>query len=57
MGQVPQYYVEDSHPAIIDKDMWESGTDGDGSAGRNLQQSMVVPSLNMPVMVILLSAG
>src|ERR1035437_1561695 len=21
-GQVPQYYVEDSHPAIIDKDMW-----------------------------------
>lgn len=23
-GQVPQYYVEDSHPAIIDKDMWEA---------------------------------
>jgi len=22
-GQVPQYYVENSHPAIIDKDMWE----------------------------------
>jgi len=22
-GQVPQYYVEESHPAIIDKDMWE----------------------------------
>ena len=21
-GQVPQYYVEDSHPAIIDKEMW-----------------------------------
>lgn len=24
-GQVPQYYVENSHPAIIDKDMWEMG--------------------------------
>lgn len=24
VGQVPQYYVEDSHPAIIDKDMWEA---------------------------------
>lgn len=23
-GQVPQYYVEDSHPGIIDKDMWEA---------------------------------
>lgn len=23
-GQVPQYYVEDSHPSIIDKDMWEA---------------------------------
>jgi len=23
-GQVPQYYVSESHPAIIDKDMWES---------------------------------
>ena len=23
-GDVPQYYVEDSHPAIIDKDMWEA---------------------------------
>jgi DNA invertase Pin-like site-specific DNA recombinase len=23
-GEVPQYYVEDSHPAIIDKDMWEA---------------------------------
>ena len=23
-GQVPQYYVEESHPAIIDKDMWEA---------------------------------
>ena len=23
-GQVPQYYVEDSHPAIIDKVMWEA---------------------------------
>ncbi len=22
-GQVPQYYVEDSHPAIIDKETWE----------------------------------
>ncbi|MDD3623418.1 MAG: recombinase family protein, partial [Bacilli bacterium] len=22
-GQIPQYYVENSHPAIIDKDMWE----------------------------------
>ena len=23
-GQVPQYYVEDSHPAIIEKEMWEA---------------------------------
>ncbi|QGT99488.1 Recombinase [Candidatus Syntrophocurvum alkaliphilum] len=23
-GQVPQYYVEDSHPVIIDKDTWEA---------------------------------
>ena len=23
-GEVPQYYVEDSHPAIINKDMWEA---------------------------------
>ena len=23
-GQVPQYYVEDSHPAIINKEMWEA---------------------------------
>ena len=23
-GQVPQYYVEDSHPAIIDKEVWEA---------------------------------
>ena len=23
-GQVPQYYVEDSHPAIIDKEIWEA---------------------------------
>ena len=23
-GQVPQYYVEESHPAIIDKDIWEA---------------------------------
>ena len=23
-GQIPQYYVEDSHPAIIDKEMWEA---------------------------------
>jgi len=23
-GQVPQYYVEESHPAIIDKDTWEA---------------------------------
>jgi len=23
-GQVPQYYVEDSHPAIIGKEMWEA---------------------------------
>jgi len=23
-GQVPQYYVEGSHPAIIDKEMWEA---------------------------------
>ena len=22
-GQIPQYYVENSHPAIIDRDMWE----------------------------------
>lgn len=22
-GQVPQYYVENNHPAIIDRDMWE----------------------------------
>lgn len=22
-GQVPQYYVENSHPAIIERDMWE----------------------------------
>jgi hypothetical protein len=22
-GEVPQYYVEDSHPAIIDKEVWE----------------------------------
>lgn len=22
-GQIPQYYVENSHPAIIEKDMWE----------------------------------
>ena len=22
-GQIPQYYVENSHPAIIDKGMWE----------------------------------
>ncbi len=22
-GQLPQYYVENNHPAIIDKDMWE----------------------------------
>jgi len=22
-GQIPQYYVENSHPAIIDKDMWQ----------------------------------
>jgi len=22
-GEVPQYYVEESHPAIIDKEMWE----------------------------------
>lgn len=24
IGQVPQYYVEESHPAIIDKDVWEA---------------------------------
>jgi len=24
IGQVPQYYVEGSHPAIIDKEMWEA---------------------------------
>jgi hypothetical protein len=23
-GEVPMYYVEDSHPAIIEKDMWEA---------------------------------
>lgn len=23
-GEVPQYYVEESHPAIIDKEMWET---------------------------------
>lgn len=23
-GEVPQYYVEGSHPAIIDKEMWEA---------------------------------
>lgn len=23
-GEIPQYYVEESHPAIIDKDMWEA---------------------------------
>ncbi|MTI81242.1 MAG: recombinase family protein [Firmicutes bacterium] len=23
-GQIPRYYVEESHPAIIDKDMWEA---------------------------------
>lgn len=23
-GEVPQYYVEDSHPAIIDKEIWEA---------------------------------
>ncbi|KHF41432.1 recombinase family protein [Halalkalibacter okhensis] len=23
-GQIPRYYVEDNHPAIIDKDMWEA---------------------------------
>ena len=23
-GEVPRYYVEDSHPGIIDKDMWEA---------------------------------
>jgi len=23
-GEAPQYYVEDSHPAIIDKEMWEA---------------------------------
>ncbi|WP_035287954.1 recombinase family protein [Clostridium sp. KNHs214] len=23
-GEVPQYYVEESHPAIIDRDMWEA---------------------------------
>ncbi|SHH39920.1 recombinase family protein [Clostridium grantii] len=23
-GEVPKYYVEESHPAIIDKDMWEA---------------------------------
>lgn len=23
-GEVPQYYVEDSHPAIIEKDIWEA---------------------------------
>ncbi|WP_276620762.1 MULTISPECIES: recombinase family protein [Eubacteriales] len=24
VGQVPQYYVEDSNPVIIDKDTWEA---------------------------------
>lgn len=23
-GEVPQYYAEESHPAIIDKEMWEA---------------------------------
>jgi len=23
-GEIPQYYVEESHPAIIDKEMWEA---------------------------------
>ena len=23
-GQIPQYYVENNHPAIIDRDTWES---------------------------------
>lgn len=23
-GQIPRYYVEDNHPAIIDKEMWEA---------------------------------
>ncbi|WP_160676561.1 recombinase family protein [Clostridium sp. C8-1-8] len=23
-GEVPQYYVKDSHPSIIDKEMWEA---------------------------------
>ncbi|PYG84963.1 DNA invertase Pin-like site-specific DNA recombinase [Ruminiclostridium sufflavum DSM 19573] len=23
-GEIPQYYVEESHPAIIDKDIWEA---------------------------------
>jgi hypothetical protein len=23
-GEIPQYYVEEGHPAIIDKDMWEA---------------------------------
>jgi site-specific DNA recombinase len=23
-GEVPQYYIEESHPAIIDKEMWEA---------------------------------
>ncbi|XFO67673.1 hypothetical protein SPSIL_038920 [Sporomusa silvacetica DSM 10669] len=23
-GQVPQYLVEDSHPVIIDKEIWEA---------------------------------
>lgn len=22
-GELPKYYVENSHPAIIEKDMWE----------------------------------
>jgi hypothetical protein len=23
-GEIPQYYVEESHPAIVDKEMWEA---------------------------------
>lgn len=23
-GEIPQYYIEESHPAIIDKEMWEA---------------------------------
>ena len=26
-GQIPQYYVENNHPAIIDQDMWEASPD------------------------------